>query len=214
MDPSASRRLWTGGQKMWRSENQASSWQQASSAFTAYVNSIAVSPADSDFVLAGLHDGTIHRTNRGRTSGAATSWPSTKPRSGFVTSVAFDPHDPSIAYATYGGFGGAHVWTSADSGATWEPIDGSGAGELPDIPVHAIVIDPAYPKRLFVGTDLGVFVSLDGGSAWLVEADLPRAVTEWLVLQSDPDPRLYTFTHGRGAWRAALQPLRRSRPVR
>jgi photosystem II stability/assembly factor-like uncharacterized protein len=213
MDPSEPSRLWTGGRKMWRSVNQASSWSPASEKLDGYVNSIAISPADSDYVLAGMHHGTIHRTTRARTSGSLTTWPSSRPRSGFVTSVAFDPYDVTVAYATYGGFGGAHVWASQDGGATWTPIDGNGEGRLPDIPVHVHVNDPAYPSRLYVGTDLGVFVSLDRGASWSAESDLPRAVTEWLVLQNDPDPPLYAFTHGRGVWRATLQPSGRQRPV-
>lgn len=214
MDPSDPRTLWTGGESMWRTTNQASSWVQASVGFGALVNSIAVAPSNPDAVLAGLHDGTIHRTDRARSAGASTNWPSSRPRPGFVTSVAFDPHDARIAYATYGGFGGAHVWRSETGGATWQPIDGAGDATLPDIPAHAIIVDPSYPRRLYVGTDLGVFVTLDGGASWLAESDLPAAVTEWLVLQNDPLPRIYAFTHGRGVWRTALKPLARTRPVR
>lgn len=214
MDPSDPRTLWAGGESMWRTTNQATSWSKASANFGALVNSIAVAPSNPDAVLAGLHDGTIHRTDRARTSTASTSWASSKPRDGFVTSVAFDPHDARVAYATYGGFGGSHVFRSDDGGASWRPIDGDGSAAIPDIPVHALVVDPDYPVRLYAGTDLGVFVTLDGGGSWLAESDLPAAVTEWLVLQNDPGPRLYAFTHGRGVWRASLQPLSRARPVR
>src|SRR5262249_12057512 len=56
--------------------------------------------------------------------------------------------------------------------------------------------------RLYIGTDVGVFVSLDQGAHWAVEntgyANIP---TEHLLIH---DSTLYAFTHGRGAWRVAL----------
>ena len=86
-----------------------------------------------------------------------------RPRDGWVTSIAFDPRADGVVYATYGNFGGAHVYRSADDGATWQSLDGAGDGALPDIPVHSIVVDPDDSQRLYLGTDLGVMVSIDGG---------------------------------------------------
>ena len=68
-----------------------------------------------------------------------------------------------MVYATYGNFGGAHVFRSIDNGETWQSLDGSGPTGLPDIPVHSIVVDPDDRQRLYLGTDLGVMVSIDGG---------------------------------------------------
>ena len=41
---------------------------------------------------------------------------------------------------------------------------------LPDIPAHCILVDPADSSRLFLATDLGVFVSADGGLTWREES--------------------------------------------
>ena len=112
-------------------------------------------------------------------------------------------------YATYANFGGRHVWRSEDAGATWHPLDGDGDASLPDIPVHSLVVDPDNRRRIYVGTDLGVFVSRDRGATWMVEnTGFANAVTEWLALGDGPDdrPRLLAFTHGRGAWRVDLAP--------
>jgi photosystem II stability/assembly factor-like uncharacterized protein len=131
-----------------------------------------------------------------------------------VTSIAFDPLNASIVYATYAGFGGSHLWKSIDGGATWTAMDGNGS--LPDIPFHSIVVDPVRTGRIFLGTDLGVFVSLDSGATWAVEnTGFAAVVTEALVIaQGARGPAIYGFTHGRGAWRAELTtfnaPRRRS----
>ncbi|HSR53224.1 MAG TPA: sialidase family protein, partial [Acidobacteriota bacterium] len=140
---------------------------------------------------------------------SGSPWPSAQPRGGFVTWLAFDPHQEATAYATYANFGGTHVWKSTDWGATWQPLEGEGDGALPDIPVHSILPDPQVPGRLFLGTDLGVFISEDGGQTWAVETSgFPNTVTESfdMVEREDGTRLLFAFTHGRGAWRVQIDP--------
>lgn len=107
------------------------------------------------------------------------------------------------------------MWRSNDAGATWTSIDGTGTGTLPDIPVHSIAPDPTRAGRLFLGTDLGVFTSTDGGASWRVEnTGFASVVTEWLAIgHGDRGPAVYAFTHGRGAWRAELVAPPRRRAV-
>jgi hypothetical protein len=207
---------------MWRTENRAIRWSGASASLGdgGSVSAVAVAPGVSDLVLAGTNRGTIYRSTSALTAGSSTVWQGVKPRDGFVTSLAFDPADPDVVWATYGGFGGAHVWTSGDGGATWAPRDGSGAAALPDVPVHCILADPANSLRLFLATDLGVFVSTDAGATWLVEnTGFASVVTESLALTTNDEGKavLFAFTHGRGAWRVEIveddgvdqRPLRR-----
>ncbi len=205
MDPNNPRRLWTGGWYLWRTDDGASRWQRASSMRPGYgsVTALAVAPGDSNIVVAGMSDGHILRTTAALQADAATAWAFTRPRTGFVSSVAFDPTNPRIVYATYSTFGGAHVWKSTDGGATWRSIDGYGAGRLPDLPVHVLVVDPTDPQRLYIGTDLGVFVSVNGGATWAVEnTGFANVVTEALTVgRVGTRPYLFAFTHGRGAWR-------------
>jgi hypothetical protein len=70
------------------------------------------------------------------------------------------------------------------------------------------VVDIGDPKRLFVGTDVGVFTSGDGGANWAVEiTSFPNVSTEWLAITGNVTGRkLFAFTHGRGAFRADLGP--------
>lgn len=206
MDPSDPSRLWMGGRQAWRTRNGAANWTQASGALTGSVTAIAIAPADANFVLAGATGGQIHRTTIGLNSDADTMWPYAKPRTGYVSSLAFDPANRDVAYATYSTFGGKHVWRSLDGGVSWQAIDGAGTSALPDIPVHCIVVDPTNTQRLYIGTDLGVFVSIDGGASWAVEnTGFANVPVESLSLNvAGYTTQLFAFTHGRGVWRVTL----------
>lgn len=209
MDKSDTQRLWTGGFYLWRTTNSASSWSQASAITTGTgnVSAIAVAPTNANIVLAGMSDGFVHRTNAGLTSNAGTVWPFSQPRDGFVSSLTFDPANANIAYATYASFNSLptdrHVYKSTDAGATWTGIDGAGSTGIPDIPVHSIVIDPANPAKLYIGTDLGVLASMDGGTNWAKEiTGFANVVTESLAVNTIGSvTSIFAFTHGRGAWR-------------
>src|SRR5439155_16285897 len=85
-------------------------------------------------------------------------------------------------------------------------IDGTGAAALPDIPVFSIIVDPQNTSTLYVASDIGVFISVDGGATWARD-DNPFAntVTETLVLdRSAGQTALIAFTHGRGVWKTIL----------
>jgi photosystem II stability/assembly factor-like uncharacterized protein len=170
------------------------------------VSAIAVDSHNGNHVLAGTSRGFIHRTTSALTSTGATAWDFGQPREGYISSLVIDGGNQSLAYATYSDFNGRHVWKTSDGGATWSQIDGFGAGQLPDIPVHSVVVDPLV-NRLYVGTDLGVFVTLDGGRTWMVEnTGFANVVTEALQIltTNSNETWLYAFTHGRGAWRVRL----------
>ena len=205
LDPNKRERLWTGGRSMWRTDDSAALWKRASMQLPGRVSALAVAPGMPDRVLAGLNSGHIVRSETATTSTELTEWSSTRPREGFVSSITFDPADATVAWATYAGFGGVHLWRSVDGGVTWSPR----SGNLPDIPVHSLAVDPTRSDRLYLGTDLGVFVSLDGGLSWAVEnTGFAAAVTEAvLIANGSRGPAVYAFTHGRGVWRAELVPM-------
>jgi photosystem II stability/assembly factor-like uncharacterized protein len=124
--------------------------------------------------------------------------------------LAVHPTTPTTVYATVSTFntgtGVGHVFRSTDGGASWVNIDGSGSTGIPDVPVHAIVIDPNDTNRLYVGTDIGVFVSVDGGANWAREnTGFANVIVESLSLKNDGGQRyLYAYTHGRSVYRVAL----------
>jgi hypothetical protein len=215
MDPRIPQRLWTGGRTLWRTSDGAASWTQASAQLSVdrSVSAIAIAPTNSNRVLVGLSGSTlgggfIHRNDAALAANASTAWPGVQPRLGFVSWVTFDPVNEMVAYATYSTFGGAHVFKSTDAGATWASIDGAGDTGIPDIPVHSIVVDGADSQRLYIGTDIGVFVSMDGGGTWAREnTGFANVITESLAIGSvGSNNVLFAFTHGRSAWRVTLGP--------
>jgi hypothetical protein len=210
MDPADRTRLWIGGEYIYRTSNSAELWTKAGTALPdgGIMSAIAVSPRDPNVVVAGTHKGHVLVTRAGLTATAQTQWPASRPREGWVTSLAFDPSDANVVYATYGNFGGSHVYRSSDGGASWQALDGSGENALPDIPAHSLVVDPDDSARLYLGTDIGVLVSVDRGQRWMIEeTGFGPAVTEWLSLHRDSSgrKRLFAFTHGRGVWRVDIR---------
>jgi hypothetical protein len=209
MDPTNSNRMWYGGAFAWRSDNQGTNWLRVSNSFAARISAWAMAPSDTNRVYVGVqHIGT---TTSGRvfTHHAATTlagpvtWASAQPRQGYVSSVAVDPSNPLIAYATYStyNFGTqvGHVFKTTDGGTSWTRIDPT----LPDMPVHSIVVHPTSPNTLFIGTDLGVFVTLDGGASWMREnTGFANVFVEHLEINNG---RLFAFTHGRSVFSAPLE---------
>lgn len=208
--------LWFGGTRLWRTTNGAQNWTAASQiippdsdGWDDYISAIGIAPTDSNYVLAGsINGGLIMRTQQALSTSGSTAWSSANPVGdyGAVSSVAFDPQDKNVAFATYSTFGVPHVWKSTDAGASWTNIDSSGPNGLPDIPVNSIAIDPADTNRLYVGTDMGVFVSLDGGANWAVEnSGFANVVTDSLgLINVNGAYKLFAFTHGRGVFRVTL----------
>jgi photosystem II stability/assembly factor-like uncharacterized protein len=200
--------IWLGGNYLYRGPSFGLTWQKVSSVMPegGRISAIAVSSRAAGTLAFGTDKG--HVTRVVDSGGAAVAISFNRPRSGWVTSFAFDPLDDTVLYATYGNFGGAHVFRSIDGGETWRSLDGSGPTGLPDIPVHSIVVDPDDRQRLYLGTDLGVIVSIDGGQTWMTEeTGFGPAVTMWLSLIRTPagQKQLFAFTHGRGAWRVTLR---------
>lgn len=221
-DPSNPANMWTGGARPWRTTQAIANptvgpiWTQAGEFVAARISAMAVSPLDSNRVYAGTQaitgqpsiSGLVRTTGSALTATSATVWSSSKPRPdiNYVSWIRPDPVSAATVYATISTFNSAtgtgHVFKSIDFGATWVNIDGSGATGLPNVPAHTIAINPANNQHLFVGTDIGVFVSTDGGANWAREnTGFANVIVESLEIKAG---YLYAFTHGRSVFRAAL----------
>ena len=211
LDPTDPTRLYMAGKRLYRGTNRGEIWGQASAGFgTGFrdkASAIAASPTRQGWVLIGTGNA-IYRTEVATLSAQSQQLASTSPRTGWVSSLTFDPNDEMIAYATYSSFGGDHVWKSEDGGKTFFAIDGVGEGRLPDVPVHSLAVHPGDPQYLYIGTDLGVFFTADGGDTWQVEeTGFGGAIVEHVVInqpQNQGTSYLFAFTYGRGVWRAPL----------
>ena len=209
------RRLYAGTNRVYRSTNRADSFSPISQTFPAAhstdgrgdrVTAIAEAPSNGNVIYAGTHDGQLFVT----TNGGQTFWTDTNVTTSpvpwrYVTDIAVHPTNSAEAYVTVSGFDGTgfgnvgHVFRTANSGTTWTNISGGGAGALPDTPTNAVLIDTSVnPARLFVGTDVGVFVSVDSGASWArFGLDLPNVVVVDLLLDAK---LLVAATHGRGMY--------------
>jgi photosystem II stability/assembly factor-like uncharacterized protein len=81
----------------------------------------------------------------------------------WISRVVTDPVDASTLYVIRTGFSpGNKVYKSTDLGQTWTNI----SGDLPDLPCSDLFIDPENTSQLFVATDIGVYLSTNGGASW------------------------------------------------
>ena len=229
MDPNTPTRLWIGGRFMWRTDNNATNWTRTSNAQQTggSITAMAIAPGNSNVVINGAASGQFRRTTIGLTANAAsvlaTTWLQTfTPRgngNGTISWVEYDPSNANNVWATISNFNGTpnaqgtsagHVFKSTDGGANWTLADGTqtpgNVNAIPDIPAHSVVVDPNDNQRIYVGTDLGVFVSLDGGANWARETTgFSNTVVESLsAINNNGVTTLFAFTHGRGAFKVTI----------
>jgi hypothetical protein len=133
---------------------------------------------------------------------------SSLPLVGSITSIAVDPADAAgnSIYVILSGFGDyRHVWHF--DGAQWQQRSGPAPGDpnsLLDVQANAIVVDSMNLTHLYVGADIGVWRSTDGGANWaLFSQGLPDAAVKDLALH-DPRRLLRAATHGRGVYERTL----------
>jgi uncharacterized repeat protein (TIGR01451 family) len=210
IDMSSPLRLYFGTFRIYQTMNGAGSWGPISPDLTSggtisAISAIAVAPSDSNTVYAGSSDGRVQvTTNAG--SGSGATWADRTPGLPlrYVTQIAVDPHVSTTVYATFSGFNAGHLFESVNGGVNWTNL----SGNLPNIPVDDLVVDPLFQNSLYAATDIGVFQSTDGGATWTVQVGGPgpaRPVglpsTPVLGLKLHNATRtLRAATHGRSMW--------------
>jgi hypothetical protein len=138
-----------------------------------------------------------------------------------ISTVAMDSSDATGNTAYVGimgfstpGFPTSHVWKTTNAGTSWTDWTGTGVTELPDNPVNALLVD-AQAGQVYVGTDVGVFVSSTTMPSWAevgpapgpsAAGFLPNApVTALRLFNPDAGTKtLVASTYGRGIWNYAL----------
>src|SRR5215831_2593484 len=126
------------------------------------------------------------------------------PTDRWIWDIGTLPGDDKKIIVVLSGFNTAHVFrgeiSSGNNSATWTDISGTGNGRLPDIPGECVVIDENNASTIYVGTDLGVFRTVDSGKNWIWFSEgLPNCQVYDMRL-NDSKGLLRAATHGRGMW--------------
>ncbi len=163
------------------------------------IYSAALSSLEEGVIWTGSDDGLVHVT---RDKG--TSWTEVTPPGvgdAMVNALEASPHDPGRAYVAltrykFNDFTPL-AYRTEDFGASWTLIT---EGIPEEAWVRVVREDPVRPGLLYMGTELGAYVSFDDGSSWQSLAlNMPvAAITDLIVQRRDND--LVAATAGRGFW--------------
>jgi photosystem II stability/assembly factor-like uncharacterized protein len=225
LSPFDPKTLYAGAQVLFRSRDRGDTWEVISPDLTTNdstkigfpstpyctISTLAESPVTAGLIWVGTDDGRVQLTRE-----AGASWvditpalvAAGAPRDRWVSRVFPSPHDANVAFVAKNGFRNddftPYLYRTVDGGETWTSI----AGDLPRSPVNVIVQDRVKPGLLFVGNDLGVYVSIDDGAHWTRwKANMPTVAVHDLTIHPREND-LVVGTYGRSLWVGNMQPLR------
>ena len=212
--------IYLGGDHLFRSLNRGDNWEEISPDLTLgkpgpsdntghTISTIAESPVKSRTVFVGTDDGKVQVTKNG-----GDAWTDVSDKipgvaaERYITRVECSHFDESTAYVTLSRHRNddrkPYVFRTTDFGATWKAL----TNDLPaDGPLNVIREDPENRDLLFVGTELGLFISLNGGANWLpIHKTFPTVPVYDLAIHPR-DRDLVVGTHGRGVYIIDIKPL-------
>ena len=182
--------------KVWSVDTVAKN--RSTSAFGNIV-SLTESPLVEGLIYAGTDDGLVQVTaDAGQNWRRIDSFPGV-PDMSYVSDLDASWHDADTLFAVIGNHKSGdfkpYVLSSTNRGNTWSSI----ASNLPDRgSAYTLVEDPVKSDLLFVGTEFGVFVTLDGGQEWnQLESGIPTIAARDLAIQQR-EVDLVVGTFGRG----------------
>ncbi|MDR3747890.1 MAG: glycosyl hydrolase [Acidobacteriota bacterium] len=239
LSPNAPGTIYLGGQFLFRSRDHGESWDRISPDLTTNdpakqhqetsggltidnsdaekyetIFTIAESSKNASVIWVGTDDGNVQITRDGgkHWTNVVKNIPGVPPNT-WVSTIEASHYDPAVAYATFDGHATGdmktYVYKTSDYGSTWTSLS------TPEIKGYAHVVreDLVNPRLLFVGTESGLFVSIDGGAHWAqFTGKLPNvAVRDAAIHPRESD--LIIATHGRGIFIVDdLTPLRALTP--
>jgi len=227
ISPHSPTRLYIAAERVFKTDDRGNSWQTISDDLTTKTDrnsfpvmgkywsydavakdvstslyglivSLAESPKKENLLYAGTDDGLIQVTEDLKTWRKFDDFPGV-PKYTLVSDVLPSRFDENVVYASFNNHKRddfkPYVLKSTDKGKTWKSI----ASNLPeDGAVNTIVEDPVKPNLLFVGTEWGVFFSVDGGEKWIqLKNGLPKVKVPEITIQ-ERENDLVIATFGRG----------------
>lgn len=206
--------IYHGMQYLFRSMDRGETWERISPDLTynnpdeqgelpyaipfQTITSISESPFKFGLIYVGTDDGRVHLTRDG-----GNTWTEIQdglPYKKHVSRIVASAFDRGTVYLSLNGKRdddfGSYLYNSTDYGETWMDI----ASNIPCGPINVVREDPKNEKVLYVGTDISVYVTIDGGQTWHVLGEnLPSTYVHDLVVHPR-DKILVAATHGRGMW--------------
>ncbi len=243
MSPNEKGTIYIGAQFLFRSRDHGQSWQRISPDLTTNdpekqkqeesggvtvdnssaemhtsIYSISESPKNGQIIWVGTDDGNVQITRDG-----AKTWTNVVAnvpglaKNSWVSTIEASRFDEGTAYATFDRhtFGDMkpYAYKTTDYGKTWTSLNVQENGALGY--AHVIKEDTVDPNLLFLGTELGLWISVDGGQHWgqYKGSGFPAvAVRDLVVHPRESD--LVLATHGRGLWIIDdISPLRALTPA-
>jgi hypothetical protein len=187
------------GVTLFVSDDRGETWTEVD--FGGGGRASALTVVGPDTVFVGTELGSLVRIRRG-TGGWANAKRTalTSPRGAFISDIVAPGRPTQVIWVSSSAFGGGHVFRSLNGGRSWSDR----TGNLPDIPVNAIVVDPELSTRVFAATDHGVYQTMNSGTRWTDFSNgLPNVVVGDLIFHAR-GRLLRAGTRNRGAWEISV----------
>jgi photosystem II stability/assembly factor-like uncharacterized protein len=170
------------------------------------IYSISESPKDKSVIWVGTDDGNLQLTrDGGKTWNNVTGNIPGLPKNSWVSWAQSSNFEAATAYAVFDhhtfGDMSPYAFRTTDFGKTWTPLVTPAEAKGVRGYAHVIKEDVVQPNLLFLGTEFGLYVSIDGGNRWaqFKGSHFPAVAVRDLTIQPREND-LILATHGRGIW--------------
>ncbi|MDH3497177.1 MAG: glycosyl hydrolase [Gemmatimonadota bacterium] len=170
-----------------------------STSFYGTIVALTESPRVEGLLYAGTDDGLVQVSEDGGAAWRKIERVGSAPERTYVNDLEASRHDPNTVYAALNnhkaGDFAPYLFKSTNRGRTWTSISG-------DLPargsVYTIAEDHVDPNLLFVGTEFGIFATLNGGTSWIqLKGGMPTISVRELEIQRREND-LVAASFGRG----------------
>jgi len=206
--------LYFGGNFLFRSFDQGDTWLKISPDLTfgakegnvpfGTISTLHESPLKFGLIYTGSDDGSINITKDGGTTWTNISIPAYKGY--WISRIQASKYSEAKVYITINGFRNdvfnPMVFVSENYGKSWKSI----SSNLPMEPVNVIREDAFNAKILYLGTDNGLYISMNTGISWEKFSSLPRVAVHDLAIQKKAN-ELIVGTHGRSLYAISLREI-------